>query len=146
MEKNTDKEIVKKEYETYPVIPMRGVVAFPKLVVSFDVVRDKTINAMHAALKGDRKVFVVTQKEVFKEDPSKSDLYKIGVIAEIRQVVKTPDGVYRVLVEGMSKAKIVDLEEVEKNDNKYLEASVKGVNNNTRTKFDDVEMEEKYLL
>lgn len=141
MEKNIDKEIVIKEYETYPVIPMRGVVAFPKLVVSFDVVRDKTINAMHAALKGDRKVFVVTQKEVFKEDPSKSDLYKIGVIAEIRQVVKTPDGVYRVLVEGMSKAKIVDLEEVEKNDNKYLEASVKGVNNNTRTKFDDVEME-----
>lgn len=141
MEKNTEKEISKREYEKYPVIPMRGVVAFPNLVVHFDVVRDVSINAMHAALKGDRKIFVVTQKDVFNEEPSKNDLYKIGVIAEIRQVLKTPDGVYRVLVEGISKAKMVSFEEVTNNKSTYYEAEVKNVNNNTRIKFDDVEIE-----
>jgi ATP-dependent Lon protease len=63
------------DYEIYPVIPMRGVVAFPKMVVHFDVTREKSINAIKEALKNDRKVFVVTQKDVFSEDIKKEDLY-----------------------------------------------------------------------
>lgn len=128
------------DYEIYPVIPMRGVVAFPKMVVHFDVTREKSINAIKEALKNDRKVFVVTQKDVFSEDIKKEDLYKTGVVAEIRQVLRTPDGMLRVLVEGIKKAKLVELDESD-SEQKYYEAAVKEVNNNTRTKVTDVEIE-----
>ncbi|MBE6853555.1 MAG: endopeptidase La [Ruminococcus sp.] len=119
---------------------MRGVVAFPKMVVHFDVTREKSINAIKEALKNDRKVFVVTQKDVFSEDIKKEDLYKTGVVAEIRQVLRTPDGMLRVLVEGIKKAKLVELDESD-SEQKYYEAAVKEVNNNTRTKVTDVEIE-----
>lgn len=130
----------KTEPEIYPVIPMRGVVAFPKLVVHFDVARETSINAIQESLKRDRKIFVITQKDVFAEEPKKEDLYKIGVLAEIRQVLKTPDDVLRVLVEGISKAKFVDFNQTG-NDKPFFEASIKSVNNNSRSKADEVELE-----
>ncbi len=130
----------KTEPEIYPVIPMRGVVAFPKLVVHFDVARETSINAIQESLKRDRKIFVITQKDVFAEEPKKEDLYKIGVLAEIRQVLKTPDDVLRVLVEGISKAKLVNFNQTG-NDKPFFEASIKSVNNNSRSKADEVELE-----
>lgn len=119
---------------------MRGIVAFPKMVVHFDVMREKSVNAVKEALKKERKVFIVTQKDVFAEDIKKDDLYKVGVIAEIRQVLKTPDDVLRVLVEGISKAKIIDFNEAE-SDAPYFEVTVKEINNNTRSRFDEIELE-----
>ncbi len=130
----------KTEPEIYPVIPMRGVVAFPKLVVHFDVVRETSINAIQESLKRDRKIFVIAQKDVFAEEPKKEDLYKIGVLAEIRQVLKTPDDVLRVLVEGISKAKLVDFSQTG-DDKPFYEASIKPVNNYSRSKADELELE-----
>ncbi len=141
MDKNTEKEISKKNGEKYPVIPMRGVVVYPHLVVHFDVVREASVNAIQEALKRDRKIFVVTQKNIFADEPKKNELYKTGVIAEIRQVLKTPDDVVRVLIEGVDKAKAVDFEKVENNNKSYLEATVKKVRNSKNPKCTDAELE-----
>ncbi len=140
MDKNPEMESNKNNLETYPVIPMRGVVAFPKMVVHFDVVREASVNAIEQSLKKDRKIFVVTQKDVFADEPGKNDLYKIGVIAEIRQVLKTPDDLLRVLVEGISKARLEDFRQMDEG-HTYYEADVKRVNNSTRSKCDAVELE-----
>ena len=63
------------DYDIFPVIPMRGVVAFPKMVVHFDVMREKSVNAIKEALKKDRKIFIITQKDVFADDIKKEDLF-----------------------------------------------------------------------
>lgn len=140
MENSPEMEIKKNNLTTYPAIPMRGVVAFPKMVVHFDVVREASVNAIQESLKRDRKIFVVTQKDVFVDEPEKKDLYKIGVLAEIRQVLKTPDDVLRVLVEGISKAK-VDEFVLAGEEKKYYQATIKNVNNNTKIKCDELELE-----
>lgn len=127
--------------EIYPVIPMRGVVAFPKLVIHFDVVRETSVNAIHEALKKDRKIYVVAQKDIFAEEPEKSGLYKTGVVAEIRQVLKTPDDILRVVIEGISKAKLVDFHKVEEGTKPYYEAQVKQIKDSKRAKATNAEIE-----
>ncbi len=128
------------DYEIYPAVPLRGVVAFPNMVVHFDVIREKSINAVREALKKDRKIFIVTQKDVFADEIKKDDLYKTGVLAEIRQVLRTPDDALRVLVEGIYKAKLVAIEESE-TDDVYYEAAVREVNNYRRVKTTAAETE-----
>ena len=74
-------DIIKAEYKEnygiYPVIPLRGVVAFPKMVVHFDVLREKSVNAVKEALSKDRKIFIVTQRDVFAEDIKKKRIYTV---------------------------------------------------------------------
>ena len=138
-------DIIKAEYKEnygiYPVIPLRGVVAFPKMVVHFDVLREKSVNAVKEALSKDRKIFIVTQRDVFAEDIKKENLYSIGVLAEIRQVLRTPDDMLRVLVEGISKAKLVELDDSEDTENPYCEAAIKEINSNRRCKASAAEIE-----
>ena len=138
-------DIIKAEYKEnygiYPVIPLRGVVAFPKMVVHFDVLREKSVNAVKEALSKDRKIFIVTQRDVFAEDIKKENLYSIGVLAEIRQVLRTPDDMLRVLVEGISKAKLVVLDDSEDTENPYCEAAIKEINSNRRCKASAAEIE-----
>ena len=128
------------DYEIYPAVPMRGVVAFPKMVVHFDVIREKSIAAIREAIKKDRKIFIITQKDVFAEDIKKEDLYKIGVVAEIRQVLRTPDDALRVLVEGVYKAKMLTLTDSDTED-PFYEAAVKEVKAPKRTKATQAEIE-----
>lgn len=128
------------EYDIYPAIPLRGVVAFPKMVVHFDVIREKSVNAVKEALKKDRKIFIITQKDVFAEDVKKEDLYTTGVVAEIRQVLRTPDDALRLLVEGVHKAKLVEIDESD-TEEIYYEAAVKEVNNRRRVKASEAEIE-----
>lgn len=129
--------INEKDLCRLPVVAMRGVVVFPEMVMHFDVAREKSIGAITAAYESDKKIFLTAQKDVFVEDPEMKDLYRFGVIAEVRQILKTPEGVMRVLVEGISKAKLEALH-AGKN---YLSADVQKVPYSTRTKFDEVEME-----
>ena len=89
-----------------PAVAMRGLVCFPRFVMHFDVAREMSVKAVEAALKNDRLVFLTAQKDVYVEEPQEKDLYNIGVVAEIRQTLKTPDNVMRVLVEGLYRAKI----------------------------------------
>ena len=96
-DKNTDNGNV------FYTVAMRGLVAFPKMVMHFDVAREKSVNAVERALKENGKLFLVAQHETYVDNPKASDLYKVGVVAEIRQVLKLPDNIMKVLVEGVIK-------------------------------------------
>ncbi len=125
-----------KNIKMIPVIAMRGLVCFPKLVMHFDVAREISVKAVEEALKGDRMVFLTAQKDIFVDEPEKTDLFKIGVIAEIKQTLKTPDNILRVLVEGVSRARITDLE----NSDGMLKCSVKKLPDYSRAEHDEIEL------
>mgnify|MGYP002702387255 CR=1 FL=1 len=91
-----------------PAIAMRGLVIFPRMILHFDVGRDYSVNAVKAAAEGDRRIYLVAQKDSMVTDPVNSDVYGVGVVAEVRQTIKTPDGATRVLVEGLYRAKADD--------------------------------------
>lgn len=134
-----NEEIVKEDKKniTLPAIAMRGLVTFPKMIMHFDVSRVMSVKAIEMALKADRKIFIVTQKDAHLENPQEKDLYKIGVIAEVRQTLKTPDNVLRVLIEGVQRAKINSIV----NDSDYLIADVKEIPNYSKSKVENIELE-----
>ena len=99
---------MKKKTAFLPAIPMRGLVIFPLMILHFDVGRDYSVKAVKAASDNDRRIFLVAQRDASVNTPVNSDVYKIGVVAEIRQTLKTPDGNTRVLVEGLYRAKADD--------------------------------------
>ncbi len=93
--------------EVMPAISLRGLVVFPSMVLHFDVGRERSVNALKAAADGSGHIFLVAQKDASLTEPELSDMYEVGVIAEIRQLLTTPDGSTRVLVEGLTRAKRV---------------------------------------
>lgn len=96
----------RKNY-TLPLIPVRGLVIFPFMVLHFDVAREKSIAALEAAMRHDQLVMLSAQKNIAIEDPAEEDIYEIGCIAKVKQMLKVPGGTIRVLVEGVKRAKIV---------------------------------------
>ncbi|WP_095013240.1 endopeptidase La [Tsuneonella mangrovi] len=92
-----------------PTLPLRDIVVFPGQVVSLFVGRDKSVAALEVAMEGDKDIFLLAQLEPGCDDPEKSDLYDVGVIAQVLQMLKMPDGTVRVLVEGTARAKLVSL-------------------------------------
>ena len=95
-----------KETIKLPLITMKGLVVFPGMVLNFDVTKPKFVEAIKTACFSDKQIFLVTQKSYDKEDPKKEDLYITGVVAEIKQVLKTPDKITRVLAHGVYRAKL----------------------------------------
>lgn len=91
-----------------PLLALRGLVVFPKTVASFDVARKKSLNALKAAMNGNRYIFVVTQKDFYADEPTEKDLYSIGCIARIKQILKVSDTLSKVLVEGVARAEYSD--------------------------------------
>ena len=120
-----------------PAVAMRGLVCFPRFVMHFDVAREISVNSVEKAVKSDRFIFLTAQKDVYVEDPDAADVYDIGVVAEIRQVLKTPDNMMRVLVEGLYRAKIKEF----KKEDDALYCSVKKLPDYSRTKPDPDELE-----
>ncbi|MBQ9483353.1 MAG: endopeptidase La [Ruminiclostridium sp.] len=96
-----------------PMLTMRGLVVFPGMVLNFDVTKPKFIEAVKTASLTDKRIFLVTQTEYDNDDPHKGDLYKVDVVAEIRQILKTPDKITRVLVQGLYRAKLLNVAEFE---------------------------------
>ncbi len=96
---------------TLPMITMKGLVVFPGMVLNFDVTRPKFIEAVKTACLTDKRIFLVTQNDFDVEDPHRADLFDVGVVAEIRQILKTPDKVTRVLVQGLFRAKLSHMSE-----------------------------------
>ena len=90
-----------------PVLPLRGLVVFPKALIHFDVGRKKSISAINAAMKNDQLIFLVTQKDAAENDPDITKCYTTGVVAKIVQVIKQPDNSTRVVIEGKFRAGIV---------------------------------------
>ena len=104
-----------------PVIALRGLVVFPNNVVHFEVGREKSIAAIEAAMHGNSSVFLVAQQEMDTENPNREDLYAYGVIADIKQALRVSDDLVKVLVEGKTRARLLELE----TEGKYLQASVR---------------------
>ncbi len=99
--------IMMKKNLILPAISLRGLVVFPSMVLHFDVGRERSVNALKAAAEGDSQIFLVSQRDAAVADPEVNDLYEIGVVAELKQLLTTPDGSTRVLVEGLYRAKRV---------------------------------------
>ena len=95
--------------EFLPLLALRGLSVFPNMLLNFDVERPMSTGAIDAASNGDRKIFLLAQKDITKETPSERDLYKIGTICYVKQVLKIPGGGMKVLVEGRSRALLVAL-------------------------------------
>ncbi len=97
------------EQKTLPMIAMRGLVLFPNMILHFDVGRKKSVAALEEAMKGDRTVFLTSQKNVEEEEIVPEKLHKVGVVAEVRQVLKTEGSTVRILVEGKYRAKLTEI-------------------------------------
>lgn len=97
------------QIENMPTVAMRGMTILPELIVHFDVSRKRSIKAVEQAMLADRRIFLVTQRSVEDEKPGEEQLYKVGVIATIQQVIKIPHDVVRVLVKGEMRAKMLTL-------------------------------------
>ena len=97
-----------------PVLALRGLVLFPHMVLHFDVGREKSLHALSMAMNGDRKIFLVAQIDENEETPSMSGLYKVGTVAEIRQIVRSQGESLRVLVDGCYRGKLLDMFEEDK--------------------------------
>ena len=133
----------------YPLLPMRGLSVFPGMLINFDVIRPKSVAALNSALEANRMIFVVAQRDISKDVPSESDLYTIGTICRVKQLLRIPgtEGV-RVLVEGFKRARMTHFEErdefyhaevtvVEDSDNKYSSAKAEAVIRQCLSLFDE---------
>ncbi len=108
-----------------PLLPLRDIVVFPHMIVPLFVGREKSIKALENVMGEDKKVFLIAQKDGSVEDPKENDLYKIGTIGNVLQLLKLPDGTVKVLVEGLSRAKILSIIE----NSNFYEADIKILNN-----------------
>ena len=105
---------MEKSQITLAVIPLRGITIFPNMIIHFDVGREKSIAAIEEAMKENGEIFLVSQVDPEIEDPTKDDVYFIGTISKIKQILKMPKGITRVLVEGIERAEIIDIVDEEK--------------------------------
>ncbi|MGM0689017.1 MAG: endopeptidase La [Bacillota bacterium] len=112
--------------ERLPALPLRGVLVFPNMVLHLDIGRERSISALERAMLKDNRVLLVAQKDAKVDEPALSDLYKIGTEALVKQMIKLPGGTIRVLVEGLNRAKIIELYTEEL----FLEAEVEILEDN----------------
>lgn len=103
-----------------PVLPLRDIVVFPHMIVPLFVGREKSVRALEAVMKEDRQILLVAQKNAAQDDPAPDDIYRIGTVSNILQLLKLPDGTVKVLVEGVRRARIAAFRETEA----YFEAFI----------------------
>src|SRR5450432_4520364 len=100
------------EVSTFPLLPLRDVVVFPHMVIPLFVGRPKSIKALDVAMETGKHILLVAQKSAAKDEPGAEDLYDIGSVASVLQMLKLPDGTVKVLVEGTQRARIVSIDDV----------------------------------
>ena len=93
-----------------PLLPLRDVVVFPHMVIPLFVGRPKSIKALEAAMEADRRIMLVAQKTAAKDEPAVSDMFEVGCVSTILQMLKLPDGTVKVLVEGQQRASVNRIE------------------------------------
>lgn len=92
--------------ETFPLLPLRDIVVYPKMIVPLFVGREKSIRALQAAIDNDQGIVLATQKDAAVEEPEENDIFKVGTLGTVVQLVKLPDGTVKVLVEGMERVRL----------------------------------------
>ncbi|WP_131100782.1 endopeptidase La [Bacillus sp. SYJ] len=127
---NTNERIV-------PLLPLRGVLVYPTMVLHLDVGRDKSIQALEQAAMDENIIFLAMQKEMNIDDPKEDDIYSVGTVAKVKQMLKLPNGTLRVLVEGLHRAEVVKFIEEEN----VVQVSIK-----TITEEVEADLEEKALM
>jgi ATP-dependent Lon protease len=100
-------DVIDDQLTVIPVLPLRDVVVYPHMVIPLFVGREKSIKALEAAMENDKQILLVAQKSAAQDDPQPDDVYRIGTVSSILQLLKLPDGTVKVLVEGNTRAKIV---------------------------------------
>jgi ATP-dependent Lon protease len=105
----------------YPVLPLRDIVVFPHMIVPLFVGREKSVRALEDVMKDDKQILLVTQKNAAQDDPTSADIYSVGTIGTVLQLLKLPDGTVKVLVEGGQRARIVRFAENEQFFQAYAE-------------------------
>ena len=100
---------IRRMTRTLPILPLRDIVVFPHRIVPLFVGREKSVAALEAAMAENKELFLVAQLDPSEDDPDRDALYDLGVIATAMQLLKLPDGTVRVLVEGVKRARLVDL-------------------------------------
>lgn len=129
-------QLIENENAFYTVT-MRGLVAFPDMVMTFDVARKKTVKSIESAIaERNGRLFLIAQKDAFTDNPEVSDLYKTGVVAEIKQVLRLPDNIMKVLVKGIYKARLISFND----DDETLVSEVKRIPSRSRAKYDETEI------
>ncbi|RHW40664.1 endopeptidase La [Neobacillus notoginsengisoli] len=96
-----------------PLLPLRGLLVYPTMVLHLDVGREKSVQALEKAMVDDHLIFLTTQKDVSIDDPDEEDLYNIGTLTKVKQMLKLPNGTIRVLVEGLKRARILSFHDLE---------------------------------
>ena len=121
--------MTKSRTENLPLLPLRDVVIFPSVVTPLFVGREKSIVALQASMAADKQIMLAAQKEAQNDDPTKEDIYGVGTIATILQLIKLPDGTVKVLVEGNQRAKIIEIKDYKD----YYAANVSPLEEETET-------------
>ncbi|MFM7011901.1 MAG: LON peptidase substrate-binding domain-containing protein, partial [Betaproteobacteria bacterium] len=106
-------QILPSEAISLPLLPLRDVVVFPHMVIPLFVGRPRSIRALEAAMEAGKSIMLAAQKSAGKDDPTPEDVYEIGCVATILQMLKLPDGTVKVLVEGAQRARVIEIQDVE---------------------------------
>src|SRR5262250_3110927 len=99
--------LIPGETQAYPVLPLRDIVVFPHMIVPLFVGRKKSILALEEVMRSDTFILLATQKNASDDDPAAAAIYEVGTLASVLQLLKLPDGIVKVLVEGIQRAKVV---------------------------------------
>lgn len=117
-----------------PAVALRGLTILPGMIAHFDISRERSLRAVEEAMEQDQKIYLVTQRNVDSEDPTQEDLYQMGIVADIKQVVRLQNDVVRILVDGISRAALLSFTGNEK----YLEAEICYCDSNADSLPDDL--------
>ena len=111
-----------------PVLPLRDIVVFPNMVAPLFVGREQSVNALNHVMTGDKKILLLSQKNSKVDNPNKDNLYSLGTVAKIIQLLKLPDGTLKVLVEGIQRAKVIKIDF----NKEFISASITEINKKTK--------------
>lgn len=136
-----NKEDIKEIYEEYmdlPLIPLRGLTVFPNVVINFDVGRSKSVKALEKAMVMEQRVFLVTQKDASTELPTSEEFYHVGTIGKIKQMLKLPGDLVRILVEGEARGQIEEII----SDEPFFKCRVRSIDNVSQPDSEDMDAQE----
>ena len=123
-----------REIKSLPMVALRGMTIMPEMVVHFDVSREKSIAAIQEAMEGDQKIFLVAQRSIETDDPTQEDVYEVGTVGTIKQIMKLPKHIVRVLVSGETRGILKQLQQ----DTPYLRAEVEVIDESDLVIQDDL--------